>query len=201
MKNWILFFALCLSSITLFGQQQETLFGKSRVIGAFGGPIVDYNFANDNVQISFGGGGALIVGNFFFGGYGMGSTSQRWDDNADPFKIDLGHGGFWIGGTYPSHKLIHLFSSVKIGWGAVGIKFYDNSDATIDDNVFVLTPEVGIELNIFRWLRFAASANYRWVDGIDPSISGLDRTHYDGFGTTLTFRVGGFGSNWKNWDD
>jgi hypothetical protein len=200
MKNLMLFFALCLSSLTLFGQQQETLFGKSRVVGAFGGPIVEYNFGNDNTQVSVGGGGAVIVGDFFLGGYGMGSTGQQWVNNVEPFEIDLGHGGFWIGGTYPSHKIVHFYSSVKIGWGAIGIKFYDDN-TTFVDNVFVLTPEAGLELNVFRWFKIAASANYRWVDGIDPSLSGIDRTFYDGFGANLTFRLGGFGSNWQNWDD
>jgi len=200
MKNWILIFALCLTGFSLFGQKQETLFGKSRVVGAFGGPIVEYNFGNDDVQISVGGGGAVIIGDIFLGGYGMGSTGQQWVNNVEPFEIDLGHGGFWVGGTYPSHKLFHFYSSVRIGWGAVGIKFYDNN-TTIDDNVFVLTPEAGIELNIFRWFRIAASANYRWVDGINPTLTGVNRNYYNGFGANLTFRLGGFGSNWQSWDD
>ena len=200
MKNSILLLTFLLSSLTLFGQNQETLFGKSKVIGAFGAPIVEYNFANDNTQISVGGGGAVIVGDFFFGGYGMGSTSQEWVNNADPFEIDLGHGGFWIGGTYPSHKLVHLYSSVKLGWGAVNIKFFDD-DVTAGDNVFVIEPDLGIELNVFRWSRFAVSASYRWVNGIDPSLAGVSSDHYNGFGCNLTFRLGGFGSNWKSWDD
>ena len=202
MKNWILIFAFCLTGFSLFGQKQETLFGKSRVVGGFGGPIVEYNFANDNTMVSVGGGGAVIIGDFFIGGYGMGSTSTSWinDVNNDPFKIDLGHGGFWIGGTYPSHKLVHFFSSAKIGWGAVNMRFYDDN-FVIDDNVFVLEPEAGIEVNIFRWFRIAATAHYRWVDGIDPSISGISRNYYNGFGANLTFRFGGFGSNWQSWDD
>ncbi len=200
MKNLILFFALFLSSLTLFGQQQETLFGKSNVVGAFGGPIVEYNFANNNTQVSVGGGGAVIIGDFFLGGYGMGTTNPSWIDNVDPFKVELGHGGFWIGGTFPSHKLVHFFSSAKIGWGAVNIRFYDDN-VRIDDNVFVLEPEAGVELNIFRWFRIAATANYRWVDGINPAITGVDRNYYNGFGANLTFRFGGFGNNWQKWDD
>lgn len=199
MKNLILIFALSLTSFSLFGQQQETLFGKSRVVGAFGGPFVEYNFANDNTQVSVGGGGAVIVGDFFLGGYGMGSTGQQWIDNVEPYEIDLGHGGFWIGGTYPSHKLIHLYSSMKIGWGAVGIKFYDDN-TTVDDSVFVLEPDLGVEINVFRWFRFGVSASYRWVNGIDPSLSGVPSDYYDGFGCNLVFRLGGFGSNWKSWD-
>ena len=200
MKKQILIFALFLGSFSLFGQQQETLFGKSRVVGAFGAPIVEYNFATDPVQISVGGGGGIIVGDFFFGGYGMGSTNNSWINDTEPFKVDLGHGGFWVGGSYPSHKLVHFFSTLKIGWGAVNIQFH-NDDLKVDDNVFVLEPEAGLELNIFRWARIAATAHYRWVDGINPAVSGIDRNYYNGFGANLTFRVGGFGSNWKRWDD
>ena len=200
MKNSILIFVICLTGFSLFGQEQETLFGRSRVVGAFGAPIVEYNFAQENTQVSVGGGAAVIVGDFFFGGYGMGTTSQNWINNADPFEIDLGHGGFWIGGTYPSHKLVHLFSSMKIGWGAVNIRFYDD-DVTVGDNVFVLEPELGFELNVFRWSRIAVTAHYRWVDGIDPLVSNVSGDYYNGFGCNLTFRLGGFGRNWKNWDD
>ena len=200
MKNLILLIALCLSSLALFGQKQETLFGKSRVVGAFGGPLVEYNFGQDDVQISVGGGGAVIVGDFFFGGYGMGSTNHSWINDTDPYKIDLGHGGFWIGGTYPSHKLIHFYSSLKIGWGAVNIQFFDN-DVHVGDNVFVLEPDAGFELNIFRWFRIAFTGHYRWVDGIDPGLSGIDSNYYNGFGANITFRLGGFGSDWQNWDD
>ncbi len=200
MKNWILTLALFLGGMTLYGQSHETLFGKSRIIGAFGSPIVEYNFAQDDTQVSVGGGGALIVGDFFFGGYGMGSTNHTRINDVDPFKVDLGHGGFWVGGTYPSHKLIHLFSSVKVGWGAVNIKFFDDN-VRVDDNVFVLEPELGFELNIFRWFRIAATGHYRWVDGINPSVSGIDENFYNGFGANLTFRLGGFGNNWKRWDD
>lgn len=200
MKNWILFFALCLSGLSLFGQKQETLFGKSRVVGAFGAPIVEYNFANDDTQVSVGGGGAVIIGNFFLGGYGMGSTNNTWINDVEPFKIELGHGGFWVGGTYPSHKLVHFFSSAKIGWGAVNIEFYDDN-VRVDDNVFVFEPEAGIEVNIFKWFRIATTAHYRWVDGINPTVAGVDRNYYNGFGANLTFRLGGFGSNWQSWDD
>jgi hypothetical protein len=200
MKNRILIFALCLSSFSLFAQQQETLFGKSRVVGGFGGPIVEYNFGNDDVEVSVGGGGAIIIGDFFLGGYGMGTTNNSWINDTEPFQIDLGHGGFWIGGTYPSHKLIHFFSSVKIGWGAVNIRFI-NDDIYIGDNVFVLEPEAGFEVNIFRWFRIAATGHYRWVDGIDPAISRVSSNYYNGFGANLTFRFGGFGNNWKSWDD
>ena len=200
MKNRILFFAFFLSSIALFGQKQETLFGKSRVVGGFGGPFVEYNFANDDTQVSVGGGGAVIIGDFFLGGYGMGSTDQAWINDIDPFKLDLGHGGFWIGATYPSHKLIHFFSSAKIGWGAVNITFYDDN-VQVEDRIFVLEPEAGLEVNVFKWFRIGFTGSYRWVDGINPDISGVGRDYYNGFGANLTFRFGGFGNNWNDWND
>ncbi len=200
MKNWIILIALCFSSFNLMAQRQETLFSKAHVIGAFGGPIVQYNYINDDVDLSVGGGGAVIIDNFFIGGYGMGSTDQSIFRDPDNIEIDLGHGGFWLGGTYKQHKLLHLYSSVRLGWGAIGISFVD-SDFDYTDAVFVVEPELGLELNVFSWFKVAATGGYRWVDGIDKGISGIRQDEFDGYSFNLTFRFGGFG-HWHNndWD-
>ena len=200
MKNWIILIALCVTSFNLMAQQQETLFNRAHVIGAFGGPIVEYNHITDEVELSVGGGGALIIDNFFIGGYGMGTADESFLNNQDRIKIDLGHGGFWLGATFQQHKLLHLYSSVKLGWGAVGITFEDD-DLDYADAVFVVAPEVGIELNIFTWFKVAATGGYRWVDGIDEGLGGISKDQFDGYSLNLTFRFGGFG-HWHNhhWD-
>jgi hypothetical protein len=53
--------------------QQETLFGNVDVWGGFGGPIFEISSIADESIVSVGGGGALIMDNFFFGGYGIGT--------------------------------------------------------------------------------------------------------------------------------
>ncbi|MEM1320348.1 MAG: hypothetical protein AAGG75_08825 [Bacteroidota bacterium] len=197
-KLSLLFFVFAICS-NLLAQEQETLFRKARVVGAFGGPIVEIGSYDGETGTAIGGGGGLIIDNFFLGGYGLGGTNiteQLFDSNGDNFSLDIGHGGLWLGFTYKQYKLLHLFSSVKLGWGGVGIEF-DDGGPDYDDGIFVVTPELGLELNIFRFFKISATAGYRYVDGIRADGT-LDDDHFNGMVGTLTFRFGGFG-NWRDW--
>lgn len=199
MKNLILTFtALCFAYITLNAQGTQTLFGRARSVGAFGGPLVEYHYSsNGDLDVLAGGGGALIINDFWIGGYGVGSAPSSVFDIPDIQSLEFAHGGLWLGGTYKPHHLIHFFSSVKLGWGAVGIEFNDD-DFTYDDDVSVIQPEAGLEVNVFRWFRVAGTASYRFVDGIS-SNSGLDPDGFNGVGFNLTFRFGFFGGNhWRH---
>ncbi len=200
MKKQIFFLALTVLSTGLFAQKHETLFNKARVVGAFGAPIVEFGlYDGDDIGTSVGGGGALIIDNFFIGGYGIGSSdfTDQLFDNEDIFRLDLGHGGFWLGFTTPHYKMVHVFSSVKLGWGALGIEF-DDEDLDYDDGIFVVTPELGLELNIFRFFRIAATAGYRHVEGIRDN-GNVAADAFNGMVGTLTFRFGGFGHWHDNW--
>lgn len=202
MKNVLLILVtLCCTSVFLEAQRTETLFGRARTIGAFGGPIIEYHYKNGDVDVMGGGGGGLIINDFFIGGYGVGSAPSNVFDIPDVRSLELAHGGLWLGGTYKKHNLIHFFSSVKLGWGAVGIEF-DDDDFDYVDDVYVIQPEAGLELNVFRWFRVAGTASYRVVDGYDKNL-GIDENQFNNFGFNLTFRFGFFGnSSWNSrWDD
>jgi hypothetical protein len=100
-----------------------------------------------------------------------------------------------MGYTIPSHKLLHLYTSLKIAGGSVGeTNFKDDWDT--DDNwydiTFVAVPEAGIELNIARWMRLSGSVGYRYVGGFegrgDYGKKDLNAAVYN-----LTLRFGKFG--------
>lgn len=184
---------LCCAFYFADAQRNETLFNNARLVGAFGGPMLEFTQLDGEYTTFSGGGGGLVIGNFFVGGYGLGTTDyRRWIDGND-FRIDMGHGGFWLGYFAPKHKLIHPYGSLKIGWGATDI-----DDGGFDEAIFVLTPELGIELNVTSWFRIAGTVNYRWVDGIDSSPS-FDAGDFSAVGAGLTFRFGWFGRS-RNWD-
>ena len=178
--------------------QQETLFGRARVVGGFGGPIVEIGL-DDSYSTSIGGGGGLIINSFFIGGYGMGSLDFETllEQDGDLESLELGHGGLWLGFNVASNKLLHLYASTRVGWGAVDVQF-DNARFEDYDQVFVLTPEVGIELNITRWFRAAGTIGYRYLDGVND---GREYSNDDFRGTFagITLRFGGFGSG--SWDN
>ena len=53
--------------------QHETIFNNARVVGGFGAPIVEMGLEM-KMTTAVGGGGAIVIDNFFVGGYGIGSV-------------------------------------------------------------------------------------------------------------------------------
>ena len=190
--------AILLLASGLFAQEKhQTLFGNARIVGGFGGPIFEYGLLNGQFGTRAGGGGGLVVGDFFIGGFGMG-TSDFAEVDLDPqiYTIDLGYGGFWLGYTPLTRKVIHPFGSLKVGWGTASLEYQKDDDwiTGYEENIFSLTPEVGLELNIFRWFRISATGGYRFVNGAD-GLPDLDSRDFRSFIGTLTLRFGGFGSD------
>ena len=192
MNKYLVLMALLICWGISADAQEETLFGKARVRGGFGGPLVEIG-VNNNLNTSVGGGGGLVINSFFIGGYGMGSFdfSDLVDENEEIEGLELGHGGLWLGFSVPSRKLIHFYASGRVGWGALDIRFEDGNFDDLD-NVFVLTPEAGIELNLTRWFRLAGTFGYRYVDGASED-RGYSNDDFSGTFAGITLRFGGFG--------
>ena len=203
MKKFLFLISFNLVAVFAFAQH-ETLFGQNNVFGFFGGPMVEYNIDNDEVTTSVGGGGALILGNLFLGGYGMASADQL-DNLIENSRVDLqiAHGGFWVGAVYPSNKLMHAFTSVKMGWGGLDLEI-DEDNFRSNDAIFVTTPELGVELNLLKFFRIAGTAGYRFVSGVNNTAN-LGNNDFSNFVATITFRFGAFGNlgkgRWHRHDD
>lgn len=193
MKTTIQVIALCLIAFSSFSQsKEETLFGDIDHIGGFGGPLIEVSSINGETVADVGGGGALILDNFFFGGYGLGTDAPNIQIGLESFDIDFGHGGLWFGFVTPPYKVAHVYSSFKLGWGEANLKDKDG-DKLFSDNVLVLTPEVGVELNITGWFKLAFTGGYRFVDGANNLPGGLNDDSFSSPFGALTFRFGGFG--------
>ena len=204
MKQYFLIIATLFFTTLLFSQDDETLFSDVNRIGAFGGPIFEYSDLDEDVETTGGGGGAIVLNDFFLGGYGIGTYKLNkvfTDTLSINFRenVKFKHGGFWIGYVPKQHKVIHPFTSLKIGWGKARYDLFnttaDDKTLEIDDNIFVLTPEAGIELNVFSFFRIVATAHYRLVNGVDK-LDNFSNDDLSGFGGSLTLRFGGFGSEW-----
>ncbi len=195
-----LFFAGLLS----LSAQHESLFGDASTIGAFGGPILEFSQVNGQLSADVGGGGALILDEFFIGGYGMGtdypelSLTEEVDGELQTIDYDIqfGHGGLWFGYVKDMPKKSHLYSSLKVGWGKAELE-HDRLPGP-SDRIFVLTPEVGVELNMTRFFKIALSGGYRIVSGVGR-IPTLDNGDFSSPTGTITFRFGGFGSDF-DWE-
>lgn len=202
MKKLILSLLVC-ASFQLSAQSDETIFSDIHRIGAFGAPIFDFGDFDADVTTATGGGGALILNDFFIGGYGIGNNDFSKVVNDTIETIDFGHGGFWLGLTPRQSKTFHPYFSLRIGWGDVDSKIKNVADPGNStsfnniDKIFVLTPEAGVEINVFSFFRIAVAANYRWVNGL-TNLQNFEDKDFNNFGATLTLKFGGFGSYW--WD-
>lgn len=175
------------------GAQHETLLGNARIRGGFGAPILEYGLGND-LNMSIGGGGGLVINSFFIGAYGLGSTDfEKLFENGDAEVLDIGHGGLWLGGTFQPYRLIHVYSSARVGWGVLNVELDNGSQTYSDlDKIFVLTPELGLELNLTSWFRIAGAVGYRWVRGAQEE-RGYRNEDFSGGIASVAFRFGWFG--------
>lgn len=199
MKNLIILFVLTLTFANVFAQRNETIFSDVKRSGGWGAPLFEYTNINKDLQAIAGGGGALVLNDFYLGGYGMGTAdliNTSIPSNLRE-KLTYKHGGLWFGYTPLQNKVIHPYFSTRMGWGKAKYLSTQVSDpskinAELKDNIFVVTPELGLELNVFSFFRVALTGSYRWVNGTD-NLPTFNDDDLSSFGATLTLRFGGFG--------
>lgn len=196
-------FTICflLAAMAAFAQKDQTMFSDVDRIGGWGAPMFEYTNLNKDVEVVSGGGGALVLNDFYLGGYGMGTASYNASTALENETLKFKHGGFWIGYTPLQHRVVHPYASVRLGWGKANYRQYETISNTEllrqKSSIFVTTPEAGLEVNVFSFFRIAATASYRWVNGFDP-VGSFGENDLSSFGATLTLRFGGFGDD--NWN-
>lgn len=176
--------------------QQETLFGNVDIWGGFGGPLFEISAINGESVVSIGGGGAVIMDNFFFGGYGIGTDDASHTFEGEEYNIKLNHGGIWLGLTSNPNKLIHLYSSARLGWGRARLR--QNGDTMFSDRVFSVTPELGFEVNVTQFFQLGFTGGYRVITGIND-LPGIGNSDFSNIVGGITLRFGGFGDG-NDWD-
>ena len=184
------FFSIILTSTTL-SAQEETIFGdgKVRFTGLWGGPVNAFTTYDNDFQ--YNGGGFFTIEfnhNFLFGWTGYGTDLIL--DNGGEAKI--GGSDFLIGYTPNSHQVIHPIFYLQAGGGKLEVT------GEADDNVFILQPNVGLEMNVLQWFRLGVEAGYRFVNNVN--VPSLDQNDLSSpvIGLRLKF---GFSKNSGRWDD
>jgi len=172
--------------------QHETLLGNVNSISGFGGPLVEIGSINGDVGADVGGGGAIIFDKLFLGGYGLGSSYPETRIDDELYEIRFKHGGFWLGYVSNPYKMVHLYSSLRLGWGKAQLR--QDKDPIYSDRLFAMTPELGVEINLTRFMKLGVSGGYRWVNGVN--LQTLDSGDFSSPVGLLTFRFGSFDENW-----
>lgn len=162
----------------------QTLFTGNTRISGFGGPLMSFTVLNGQFAHMMGGGGGVLLGNFFLGGYGEGLTNQVLVGGE---RLNFGHGGFWTGYSFMASRALHPTLSTQIGWGNAG----EGDFYYTPDNIFVFNPALELEMNFTRFFRLGIGVHYRLVTGVNPDepITNLDLS---GPGALLTFKFGWF---------
>ena len=70
--------------------------GRTTVSG-FGGPLMTFGSIDGQFAHMMGGGGGVILNDFFFGGFGLGMTTNIPYINDELYNVDFGYGGLWFG--------------------------------------------------------------------------------------------------------
>jgi hypothetical protein len=186
-----------------FAQEQErefrTVVGYDNFrISGMGGPFMQFTAIDGQFAHMLGGGGAVLLGDLWFGGYGLGLTNTIYvDNNRFPDytvydRLNVSHGGFWMGYSLFGESPIHLAISTLMGWGNVSVVRDEYYDAW-RDGIFVVCPTVEVELNLTQFFRLSAGATYNIYSFVDtnnlPGYSNSDLSAPGGF---LSFKFGWF---------
>ena len=79
MKKYLVLIVLISSFLWASAQNDDfkTIFGNKELrISGFGGPIMSFTSLDGKFAHMMGGGGGIMIGDFFIGGYGMGKTNK-----------------------------------------------------------------------------------------------------------------------------
>ncbi|MEM6316109.1 MAG: hypothetical protein AAF960_00480 [Bacteroidota bacterium] len=188
MKN-LLTILVTIFTISLGMAQSETIFSNVRISG-FGGPIFSASSLNDEIVLNAGGGGGVIVDNFFIGGFGEGLNLSGTTIKDSRYSLDLGYGGLWLGYSIQGQKAVHPFVGLKLASGEVSLSGLDDNSFEAD-NIQVVQPEAGLEFNFTSWMRLVAHVGYRNVVGVN-NAGVLDDVQLNGMSGGITLRFGFF---------
>jgi len=193
MKHIMLIFFIFSYSVLVSQDKEETLFGNSESItlGVYGGPEFKLTSFNGEVGFMTGGKGGLIINKSFTiggGGYSIVTNHKVYDtdlDNSPWANIDFGYGGLILEYVNNPNKLVHFTGGILIGAASVsysgGIYGFpqDVNWHRESSTFFILEPELGIDVNLIRYLRLGVDLSYRLAVGGDMTktkasdISGL----------------------------
>ncbi|MCB0705393.1 MAG: hypothetical protein KDC34_08795 [Saprospiraceae bacterium] len=207
MKRILFLFSLiCLASN--MQAQDHTLMGGSGRFGFFVSPMIESGpIAGERSNLP-GAGLAFIIGNGFLGAYtSVGVDLNPIIDGFEPDRIDMAQVGLWLGYSPGQNSLIHPVFDIKAGWGAIDFDYRDFEDPFLNDffdindfdevdNVAIIHPSAGLELNLTCFMRINFNAGYRWTEGVNqPSVGDSDFT---GWTYTAGLKLGFFGRSYNH---
>jgi hypothetical protein len=178
--------ATTLSVSSALGQAQAAEGGFAS--GGFGGPVVKFSQLLDEFAVFAGARGGWIANHSFVVGGGVYTLVNTVDSPGlfEPISKFI-YGGFEVEYVAFWSEPVHFTIGTLVG---AGRRFRTDEPDPDHDEVFVLEPAVGLEVNAARFLRIVTGFGYRYVS---KETSG-DLTNEDlrAFVASLTFKFGDF---------
>jgi hypothetical protein len=140
----------------------------------------------------------------FFGGLGLGILlKRRWQMEADfigiinryvkkvifpeDYRLKYWHLGGSVKYSMVDLRKWYGFISVRGGWGRTQWIPFEDSGDSFTDNVFLLTPELGVGFKVVPFISFEYSIGYNRA--FDVEIIGLDQDALNGFEMNLKIKI------------
>lgn len=178
--------------------QPETLFGSHGVaIGAYGGPVGGAAYLGGKFYPMAGGEGGVIIDHWLIiGGAGRGLVQPVISPSGN--EIEYGWGGLMLGFIILPEDLIHPYVKAIVGGGSVneyaGNMYNGNSYNTNfiqSQGFFSLDGEVGVQMNVCKWLRIDVYGGYHYIYG-PLAFDGMTDDNFRNFDVGIKFDFGWF---------
>lgn len=181
----------------------QTLLNKNETeTSFFFSPMMNFSSLNGQFLYSIGAGGAILMNNFFIGGFGYFKTNsftiQSEHFGNESLDLDMFYGGIWSGYSFVKMNVIRPNILVYMAYGRLTSREDHNdsfkhstleNDESTYQEFYSLTPQFELEVNITPKLAIAAGINYRIVFGADETIYGLSNYDLSGIGGNLRLKI------------
>lgn len=169
--------------------EAETFFNANdNRVGAYLSPSIRFNSANEQFGVWGGGRVGFVLNSILgYGVEGYGLLTKAEGDRPAGERFQAGVAGCYVESVFHPESRTHLALSLLVGAGsAVAESLEDISQEDAYDNSFlVMEPEVSLEYNLSRNIRFLPGLSYRWISG---TVTPLD-SKWQLSETSLNFRL------------
>jgi len=199
MKKLVLTLAILIVGGFLFAQEDEgkmeTLIKSypKKIRGFIGINMCVTTLAGETAYMQGFSASGIINDHYLLGFYSSNLENSMYsnNDNYIGAEMNYSHNGISLGYILFPKKAIHFSTSLMAGKGDLDI-YDDIADEWIEDKViFILTPNIEAEFNVFRFLRIGVGANYQFAFDVDR-FDGYDDKDFSSPGGYVSLKFGWF---------
>jgi hypothetical protein len=172
----------------------RTLISETSEVGGLIAPASRFTKVKETFAIMAGATGAIVVNhNWRFGAGGYWIVNEVVpEDLAELDDLRMAYGGLILEYVFRPGDVLHMCMPVLVGVGRVSFRgdYVDPETGEDSEEVFIVEPELNLELNITRNWRVSLGFVYRYVDGSD--LTDFQNDDLSGMSGSVRFAFGKF---------